>query len=199
MWTLPTLCIIFVPIFPLVRFWIYREQIETRPSKSVRIWSKIFHRITNVAFFSHGLINFLLIFNFFKKQSLFIHSYLLLIFILVEKNCRFVVTEFVKLSDEFYTGQEILRNINHQILILCLGTANITSTERWWNCSFWILFRWIFCSTVVFGAFWTLYRNGNSVRWTVPLCRSFWTHAYFHISINVMIDILTFLFFPVGF
>ena len=109
------------------------------------------------------------------------------------KNRRLVVTEFLKLSDEFDTGQEILRNINHQILILCLGTANITSTERWWNCSFWILFRWIFCSTVVFGAFWTLYRNGNSVRWTVPLCKSFWTHAYFHISINVMIDILTFL------
>ena len=61
MWTLPTLCIIFVPIFPLVRFWIYREQIETRPSKSVRVWSKIFHGITTVAFFSDGLINFLLI------------------------------------------------------------------------------------------------------------------------------------------
>ena len=112
---------------------------------------------------------------------------------------RSLVTEFLNLSDEFDTGQEILTNRNHQILILCLGTANITSTERWWNCSFWILFRWIFCSTVVFGAFWTLYRNGNSVRWTVPLCRSFWTHAYFHILINVMIDISTFLTFPACF
>ena len=132
-----------------------------------------------------------------KKNWVLVFSFMYLVS--VDPMDRSLVTEFLNLSDEFDTGQEILTNRNHQILILCLGTANITSTERWWNCSFWILFRWIFCSTVVFGAFWTLYRNGNSVRWTVPLCRSFWTHAYFHISINVMIDISTFLTFPACF
>ena len=66
---------------------------------------------------SDGFMNFLYlrIYVFFKELSLFICSYVLHLNVNtnIDKICRFVVTEFVKLYDEFdnsYKGQ--LRNID---------------------------------------------------------------------------------------
>ena len=69
-------------------------------------------------------------FSFTQQKIFWVLVFSFMYLVSVDPMDRSLVTEFLNLSDEFDTGQEILTNRNHQILILCLGTANITSTER---------------------------------------------------------------------